>query len=284
MGTTSSQRQIITSQAQQALTLIDFGKLRRDLAASFPDALIPTKPHHPPEEFHLFPKFPVELQLQVWRYVLDDIPYRVVPLWPGYGDIPGIVHACRTSRSESRKRFDICVSQRQEEKGEGDHRAKRYLLIDFRADVLYLATEPVPGLLEETTLQPGACSFRDCMKDIRSLALGLAEASAALSLKRIAAKSDLWTLLPTVCPLLVNVSIVVSGPPEVGDAAKERGLDGQAISRRLRFNKLYLPIRRWRHGVEEKVMATRLERRHLLARGQRPGWAIGLDFVETEAY
>lgn len=120
---------------------VSFGKIKDELTTSYPSfAMVPTKPTHAPEEFHLFKKLPMELQIEVWRYALDEIGARVISLEPGRCNIPGMIHACQMSRQEASNKFRFCVSR------QGGKKLFRF--IDFKNDILHLPSEPVEGVLE----------------------------------------------------------------------------------------------------------------------------------------
>ena len=66
-------------------------------------------------EFHLFPKLPTELRLQIWGLACEE--ERVVPLLPGVGHlgpvthkhlaVPPILHACAEARSVGLRHYDL---------------------------------------------------------------------------------------------------------------------------------------------------------------------------------
>lgn len=139
----------IKSQPLIVVPLVDFGKIRNKLGLSFPSfAVVPTKPYHPPEEFHLFKKLPPELQVSIWRYAMDDIGARVVTLQSEKCSIPGVIQACQVSRYEARKKFKFCVARN------GFDRIYRFL--DMEKDLLHLPNSRLAiAILEKMTLSKG---------------------------------------------------------------------------------------------------------------------------------
>jgi hypothetical protein len=95
----------------QIIPCVNFGAIKKDFHASFPFfAMVPTKPMHAPEEFHFFRKLPLELQIEIWKLAVEDIPPRVVSLHCDKPNVPGLIQACKMSRREA-KRFRFCVSR-----------------------------------------------------------------------------------------------------------------------------------------------------------------------------
>ena len=158
---------------------VDFWKIRSEMNSLFPSyAMVPTRPMHPPEEFFLFKKLPMELQVEVWRHAFDDIGARVVSLHAHRFDVPSIIQACQVSRYEARKKFKFCVAQ-------GLNRTL-YRFFDARCDVFYLPHAQFSTIsLEEMILPTGT---NNCLLDASRIALDLLVAADAVSPERIAAQ------------------------------------------------------------------------------------------------
>lgn len=178
-------RSLLQWQKPSDVPVVDFSKIRTDVHSSFPYfALIPTRPHHPPEEFHLFKKLPPELQVEIWRYVLEDIGARVVTLRPEKTSIPGVVQACQVSRYEARKKFKFCVAR------QGFDRIYRFL--DIENDVLHLPNSRIATvILEEIILPKGSWiwTFKNCLSEVTKLALHLDVADELVSTDKISTKT-----------------------------------------------------------------------------------------------
>jgi hypothetical protein len=87
---------------------------------------------------NLFQKLPAELQVQIFKLVLDDIPPRIVTLQPKSpgNTIPALMHVCQLWRYEAKKRYKC-------EPVYADWPDYFYILvIDFEKDLLYVRHDP----------------------------------------------------------------------------------------------------------------------------------------------
>ncbi|PSS13266.1 hypothetical protein M430DRAFT_60388 [Amorphotheca resinae ATCC 22711] len=82
---------------------------------------------------NLFEKLPAELQVHIFKLVLDDDPPRIVTLQrksPG-NTIPALMHVCQFWRYEAKKRY------------KSEPIGRRYsVVIDFERDLLYVSHDP----------------------------------------------------------------------------------------------------------------------------------------------
>jgi hypothetical protein len=156
--------------------------------------------------FHLFPKFPPELRLRIWKHAIVAIGGRIVCLQPTAKDmVPGVLHASRESRKEAKKTFSIVKSSQP---------ALLFtLFINYAKDTIYLnrwfmdpAKECYPSVAH------GAIHFyKGVMKEVKVLAMNLGDLYYLTSSYR-GGKRDLWELLHENCPNLNMVKLVIDGP------------------------------------------------------------------------
>ncbi len=100
----------------------------------------------------------------IWHHAMDEIGMRIVSLPPGRYDIPGVIHACRASRYEARKKFLFCIGQH------GFTRLYRFLDVD--KDILYVQDHRLSTmLLDIMTLAEGVSVLENRLSHVTRLAL-----------------------------------------------------------------------------------------------------------------
>ncbi|KAN0110448.1 hypothetical protein V8E51_006835 [Hyaloscypha variabilis] len=158
--------------------------------------------------FHLFPKFPLELRLKVWKNAIFDIPPRVICIQPISNDgVPAVLQVCRESRQEAKKTFMIVES--------GQPNLPFTLLVNFQKDTIYLNRNFKAKGVERfpSALQTASHFYKDAMKEVRLLAMNLEDIHCLTSAYRDnEGKRDLWQMLHENCPKLKKVVLVIDGP------------------------------------------------------------------------
>jgi len=198
--------------------------------------------------FHPFRMFPPEWRLKVWKTAIMDIPPRVICLQPySNAGIPGVLQACRESRTEAKKTFTIVKSSQPN--------LPITHAINYVKDTLYLNRnfkDKEAGKFP-TALYAAIHFYKDVMMNAKRLAMNLEDACYLTTAYRdIDGKRDLWKILEESCPKLEDFQLVIDGPAKGRTVKKLRKLhivkSTNASEFRERHKHLVLVIRSWQRA------------------------------------
>jgi hypothetical protein len=158
----------------------------------------PPTTFRPLNEFTLFPKLPVELQLKIWKEVAN-VPRLVIWILGG-SRIPAILQANRESRSIFKKRQHRTIVRPLF----GTKQDNYKLIIDFEKDILYRkCTLPKITSMSPTSQSLGKFSW---MKDLKYFGINLHDSASLIEHYHV---PGLWLRLKYMLPNLKQLIVVV---------------------------------------------------------------------------
>ena len=142
--------------------------------------------------FPLFPKFPPEVRLMIWKLAAEAIVGRSVSIQPFYDNTPGLLNTCIEAREAGEKRFKHYKSNQES--------LKFRIFINYDIDILYLNHKFRNGNKRLNSVLTAALQvYPNWMTPERNLAMNVKEMKKMTSAYRNGGL-DMWKMLHKSCP------------------------------------------------------------------------------------